>query len=302
MSHIYVYSPSSAVRDRAAVRRGLARLKAMGHEVEMDADAFARQTRFAGDDAIRVAAVHRAAASGADIALTTRGGYGLTRLLPALDFKRIAKAVSGGTKFVGYSDFTALQCGLLARAGAGSWAGPALEGDFGASGEPDEVTLACFDDLALGQGEGAGWRVAAADALGPLSLSGTLWGGNLAVLTALLGTPWMPHVPRGILFLEDTGEHPYRIERMLWQLLHAGVLTGQRAILLGDFGGYRLAPHDRGFRLETVVAWLRQQVRAAVLTRLPFGHVPTKLTLPFGRKVQLVLENRDAWLVWGPGR
>ncbi|MCB1987329.1 MAG: LD-carboxypeptidase, partial [Burkholderiaceae bacterium] len=80
--HIYIYSPSSAVRDKAAFRRGVKRLQALGHEVEIDPDALATHTRFAGDDATRLAAIHRAAASGADVALISRGGYGLTRILP----------------------------------------------------------------------------------------------------------------------------------------------------------------------------------------------------------------------------
>src|SRR5207302_1380326 len=73
---IYVFSPSSAVRDKAAVRRGIARLRGMGHEVEVDAAAFAVHMRFAGDDDTRLAAIERAASSGADVALITRGGYG----------------------------------------------------------------------------------------------------------------------------------------------------------------------------------------------------------------------------------
>ena len=95
---IYVFSPSSAVRNKPAVRRGIARLKALGHEVELDPAVFATHMRFAGDDETRLAAIGRAAASGADIAIITRGGYGLTRLLPRLPYKAIAKAM--GRKFV----------------------------------------------------------------------------------------------------------------------------------------------------------------------------------------------------------
>ena len=84
MSNIYIYSPASAVRDKAAFRRGVKRLKALGHEVEIDADALRAHMRFAGDDATRLAAIGRAAASGADVALISRGGYGLTRILPEL--------------------------------------------------------------------------------------------------------------------------------------------------------------------------------------------------------------------------
>jgi muramoyltetrapeptide carboxypeptidase len=84
MAHIYIFSPSSAVRDKTAFRRGIKRLKAQGHEVEVDEAALASHMRFAGDDTTRIAAITRAAASGADVALISRGGYGLTRILPAL--------------------------------------------------------------------------------------------------------------------------------------------------------------------------------------------------------------------------
>ena len=88
--HIYIYSPSSAVRDKAAFKRGITRLKALGHEVEVDEAALASHLRFAGDDATRIAAIGRAAASGAHVALISRGGYGLTRLLPQLPYKAVA--------------------------------------------------------------------------------------------------------------------------------------------------------------------------------------------------------------------
>lgn len=299
--HIYIYSPSSAVRDKASFRRGLARLKSMGYEVEVDQAALASHMRFAGDDETRLAAIHRAAASGADIALISRGGYGLTRILPGIQFKKVAKAIDKGTQFVGLSDFTAFQNALLAKTGAVSWAGPALGEDFGVEGEPDDIMQACFEDLASGQGEGAGWQLPKSDRQDTLlrTSPGQLWGGNLAVLSSLAGTPWMPDVKGGILFLEDVHEHPYRVERMLTQLLYAGVLARQKAIVFGQFSNYKLAPHDKGFKLQTVVDWLRRQIKAPVLCNLPFGHVPTKVLLPVGAKVQLAVEGRDAFLLWG---
>jgi len=310
--HIYIYSPSSAVRDKAAFRRGVQRLKALGHEVELDEAALGSYQRFAGDDNTRLAAIHRAAASGADVALISRGGYGLTRILPGINYKAVAKAVAKGTKFVGLSDFTALQMALLAKTGAESWAGPALGEDFGTEGEPDDIMEACFDDLISGQGEGTGWRLpkiatkSIADEAEPArekSLfqlkNAVLWGGNLAVLSSLVGTPYLPVVKGGILFLEEVHEHPYRLERMLTQLLHAGVLAQQKAVVLGQFTNYKLVPHDKGFKLATVVAWLQRQIKAPVLTGLPFGHVPTKVLLPVGAKVTLAVEDRDAFLLWG---
>ncbi len=298
--HIYIFSPSSAVRDKGVIRRGVARLKALGHEVELDEAALATHMRFAGDDETRLAAIHRAAASGADVALITRGGYGLTRLLPGIRYKAVAKAIDKGMRFVGLSDFTAFQTAVLAETGAVTWAGPALGEDFGVEGEPDDIMQACFEDLVSGQGEGAGWQLPRAQAQDkPLELKGVLWGGNLAIITALVGTPWMPKIRGGILFLEDVHEHPYRVERMLNQLLYAGVLARQKAVLLGHFTNYKPVPHDKGYRLQTVVDWLRQKIDAPVFTQLPFGHVPTKVALPVGAKVHLAVEGRDAFVLWG---
>jgi muramoyltetrapeptide carboxypeptidase len=308
--HIYIYSPSGAVRDKAAFRRGISRLKALGHEVEVDQDALASRMRFAGDDETRVAAIHRAAASGADVALISRGGYGLTRILDRIEYKAVAKATAKGTQFVGISDFTAFQLALLAKTGAISWAGPALIEGFGALPLPDDIMEDCFNDLLLGQGEGAGWRLAPsraraaqpgkniADDESKVS-NATLWGGNLAVLVSLLGTPYFPEIKGGILFLEDVSEPPYRVERMLTQLLHSGVLARQKAVLMGQFTEYKLTPHDKGFKLNTVFDWLQSRIEAPILTNLLYGHVQTKVLLPVGAKVDLVLQGRDVLMAWG---
>ena len=300
MSHIFIYSPSSAVRDKAAFRRGVQRLRALGHEVEVDVDALTSSQRFAGDDATRIAAITRAANSGADVALISRGGYGLTRLLPSLPYALISKAIDKGMQFVGLSDFTAFQLAVLAKTGSITWQGPALGEDFGSVDPPDEIMQACFDDLLQEQGEGAGWRLAKDQQELELSIhNAMLWGGNLSVLVSMLGTPYFPKIKSGILFLEDVGEHPYRIERMLTQLLHAGVLAQQKAIVLGQFTKYKTVPHDKGFKFSSVVAWLRSQVKVPVLTELPLGHVATKVLLPVGAKVDLACQGRDALLVWG---
>jgi len=301
MAHIYIFSPSSAVRDKAAFRRGLKRLQAQGHQVEVDTSALASHMRFAGDDATRIAAISRAAASGADVALISRGGYGLTRILPALPYIQIAKAIDGGMQFVGLSDFTAFNQAVYAKTGRITWQGPALGEDFGPEHEPDDIMQACFEDLLLEQGEGTGWQLPKLDAERRVRVKDApLWGGNLSVLVSLLGTPYFPQIKGGILFLEDVGEHPYRIERMLTQLLHAGVLAKQKAVLIGQFSNYKLVPgHDKGFKLATVVEWLRSQIKAPVLTGLPIGHIATKVLLPVGAKVDLVTEGRDALMVWG---
>lgn len=320
MSHIYVYSPAGAVQDRAAFRRGIQRLTKMGHQVEVDPDALTRWQRFAGDDATRVAAIRRAAASGADVALISRGGYGLTRILPQIPWNEVAAAARRGTRFVGFSDFTALQLGLLVNARAITWAGPALCEGFGAAKAPgsaerkpggssdpiDPITLACFEDLLNGAAEGVGWRIPKSDLVtlesaesNVLAHHATLWGGNLCLVTALMGTPWFPKIRDSVLFLEDVGEHPYRIERMLSQLLYAGVLERQAAIVLGQFTRYTLSSHDHGYSLRKVVDRLRSQIKVPILTGLPFGHTPAKVLLPVGARVDLLVEKREAFLFWG---
>jgi len=311
---IYVYSPSSAIRDKTAFKRGIKRLTALGHDVQVDEAVLASDQRFAGNDATRLQAIQRAARSGADIALISRGGYGLTRLLPHIDYQEVANAIKRGTQFVGFSDFTAFQMALLAKTGSTSWAGPAVGEDFGRQPMPDDIMEACFEDLMSGQGEGSGWRLpksaansapvnetkSSAEHANDFQINdAVLWGGNLAMLASLVGTPYLPVVADGILFIEDVGEHPYRIERMLAQLLQAGVLARQKAIIFGQFTNYQLVPHDKGYKLASVVNWLESQVSAKILTGLPFGHVATKVVLPVGLPVTLAVEGRDAFLLWG---
>ena len=309
MAHLYIYSPAGAVRDKAGFKRGIQRLEQLGHQVEVDPDALTSCERFAGDDATRLQAITRAALSGSDLTLISRGGYGLTRLLPQINYKSIAQSIERGTHWMGFSDFTAFQAALFAKTGAKTLGGASLVADFGAIAEPDDIMAACFDDVLLGQNEGAGWSLpkrSQADrtlceqyALKPLSIKAScLWGGNLSVLTSLIGTPYMPTVTGGILWFEDTGESPFRIERMLTQWLHAGILGQQKAIVLGQFTESKLYPHDKGFNMASVVARLRSQLKMPVLTGLPFGHVPTKVMLPLGQPVRLLCDGADALLLW----
>jgi muramoyltetrapeptide carboxypeptidase len=288
---LYAISPSGAVQDAQRLHRAAAHLAAAGIRTTFDRAAFARSQRFAGTDLQRAAAFERAAAQPAPVVMVTRGGYGLTRYLDALDYARLARA---GKRWVGVSDFTAFQLAMLARAGATTWAGPALV-DFGPerAEEVDETTLGAFAEAMQGELEVLGFPYR-----GPRDVEarGTLWGGNLSVLCALVGTPWFPKVKRGILFVEDVNEHPYRIERMLTQLLHAGVIDAQAAVLVGQVTRYRLAEHDRGFDLPAVLAFLRSRTRTPVLAGLPYGHEMPCVTLPHGARVELATEGRTCWL------
>jgi muramoyltetrapeptide carboxypeptidase len=277
---IHLHAPSGYPHPLERAERGIAVLRELGYRVEGE-DAIHRQhQRFAGTDEQRLADLHSIGDNnGPGIALMVRGGYGLSRLLHRIDFARIARQVAdSGTLMVGHSDFTAFQLAYLAQTGGVSFAGPMLSADFGA--DPVDAFMAAHF-RAVTTTPSVTETIFEIQPHGP-AVEGTLWGGNLAMLCSLIGTPWMPRVDHGILFIEDVNEHPYRIERMLIQLWQAGLLAGQRAILLGDFSSYRTTDYDNGYDFDAMVAWLRAQLPIPVFTGLPFGHCARKLTLPVG--------------------
>ena len=300
MSTLHVYAASGVELRSAALQRARKRLAAMGFAVTMDASLKARHQRFAGDDDARLATLHRIADAAPSVAMACRGGYGMTRLLDRIDWPRLHRSVERGTRWVGYSDLTALQLGLLAHTGASSWHGPMACDDFGRDDEAggvDEVARDCFTEAMSGELEAIGFRTEVG--FDGLSVRGTLWGGNLAIVQSLIGTPhWPSKLRSGILFLEDVSEHPYRVERMLLHLHQAGVLAKQKVIVLGHFSDWRASPMDRGYTLKTAIAHLRSVCPVPILTGLPFGHVPTKVCLPVGAKVELLVQGRDVLIGW----
>lgn len=285
-----LYAPAGFGLDPAAVDRAEQRLVAMWERVVVDPTCRTRWQRFAASDDERLAAVMRMVHDPrVDLAITLRGGYGWTRLLPRLDFAAIAQAKK---QWLGYSDFTAFQLAALAHAGMVTFAGPTV-GDFGAA-QPSAFTL----DHCFGVLDQSRYEVSCTLDGPDIVSAGTLWGGNLALVAHLCGTPHFPSVDGGILFLEDVGETPYRVERMLYQLHHAGVLERQRAILLGRFTEYALSPNDGGYDIDTAVAQMRSVCRTPIFTGLPFGHVADKLTLPVGGRCDLLVRGGNAAIVF----
>jgi muramoyltetrapeptide carboxypeptidase len=277
---IGLYAPAGFATEPAAVDRAAARLAADGHRVVVDPSCSRRWQRFAGTDDARLAAVTRMATDPrVELAIAVRGGYGWSRLLDRLDFRALAAARK---RWLGHSDFTAFQLAALAHAGMTTFAGPMAAYDFGAE-SPSPYTLAHCWGLLEGDSHAVDCELDGPDFDG----EGVLWGGNLALVAHLAGTPHLPAIDGGILFLEDIGEHPYRIERMLYQLHFAGILARQRAVLLGTFNGYDLGPNDDGYDFAAMTAHVRTVVRVPVYTGLPFGHCPDKLTLPVGGRCRL---------------
>lgn len=276
-----IVAPAGFATDPHAVDRAAERLEARGHRVRVDTTARSRWQRFSAPDDERLAAITRVAADAdTDVALMLRGGYGFTRLVDRIDFSAVAAARK---RWLGHSDFTAFQLAALATTGMVTFAGPMASYDFGAQ-TPSAFTLEqCFGVL-----DNDTWEVECPlDGPARPPQRGILWGGNLAIVAHLVGTRYMPDVAGGILFLEDVGEHPYRVERMLYQLLHAGILARQRAILVGDFTDYQLNANDDGYDLAAAIAQMRAHVTTPIYTGLPFGHVPDKLTLPVGGRCEI---------------
>ncbi|ECG9328065.1 muramoyltetrapeptide carboxypeptidase [Salmonella enterica] len=285
MSLFHLIAPSGYCINQQAALRGVQRLTDAGHQVENDEVIRRRYQRFAGTDAERLADVNSLASltSPDTIVMPVRGGYGASRLLDRIDWQALASRQQCAPLLIcGHSDFTAIQAGLLAQANVITFSGPMLAANFGAE------TLNTFTEqhfwLALRKAQfTVEWQ-----GDGPqCDVQGTLWGGNLAMLISLIGTPWMPTIDKGILVLEDVNEHPFRVERMLLQLEYAGILNRQSAIVLGSFSGAVPNEYDAGYSLESVYAFLRSRLSVPLITGLDFGHEQRTVTLPIGANATL---------------
>jgi muramoyltetrapeptide carboxypeptidase len=275
-----IVAPAGYVPDPATIDRAARLFTSRGWRVEAGDSVFSRDERFAGSDALRLADLQRFATDPSiDVVLAARGGYGLSRLIAQIDFAAIRERAP---VLCGFSDFTAFNLAYLSAGGV-SFSGPSA-GDFGAE-RPDAFTIEHFFGV-LGERR----RTIDLELDGPPGdVSGRLWGGNLALMAALTGTRFMPRVRGGLLFLEDVNEPAYRLERMIYQLAHAGILQRQAAIVLGDFSPVPALPNDSGYGLEAVIKRLRELAAVPVYTGLPVGHLPRKLTLPVGGRARLII-------------
>lgn len=229
--------------------------------------------------------------------LCVRGGYGAGRLLPLLDYAVIRRHPK---IFVGYSDITVLHCALLQRAGLVSFHGPMLNSDWVKPRVPRFTRASFLRTLTQTTPPGSisqGYHRRTVKILRPGRATGSLIGGNLTLLCSLLGTPWQPSFRGAILFVEDLDEPPYRFDRMLTQLLHAGLLSQVAGVAVGLNAGCEdpKARRSREYRqtLEDVLRERLLPLRVPVVMGLPFGHVPTNATLPVGAPAVLDARRGD---------
>jgi muramoyltetrapeptide carboxypeptidase len=278
---VAVVSPASTPQvDR--VERGLEALRALGYMPHAAENVLARgPLYFAGTPEIRLRDLHRAFADDdLRVIFSTRGGYGSNYLLEDLDLDLIAESAK---PLVGYSDLTALQLYLLDQLQLPAFHGPMLSADFA---REDGVHLASLRAALAGKP----YTVGAAEglrSLRPGRVRGTLYGGCLSILVALLGTPYEPQTEGKLLFLEDVNTKPFQVDRMLWQLAQAGKLEGVTGIVFGEMLDC-VSPGAPPELLEEVILHSLKDFKGPIAIGLRSGHVSRQnVTLTFGVSAEL---------------
>ena len=284
-----IFASSGFCEDSSRIQTGLDRLAQAGFSITNHTAAYRRFQRFAGSDFERIADFQDVATGRVPtpkVLMGTRGGYGAARLLSHIDWSNLgARMREQQTLLFGFSDVTAIQLALLAQSGIPSFAGPMLYSEF-AKPQPSLYTMDSF--IRTTTSTSTTVAVSAYQTSRVKDADGILWGGNLSVLSSLVGSPYMPKIQGGILFIEDVAEQPYRIERMLQTLHLAGILKSQQAIVLGDFrmGNIRDV-YDSSYDLTNVSQVIARATGVPVYTGFPFGHVANKTSFPLGARAQL---------------
>jgi muramoyltetrapeptide carboxypeptidase len=287
-----IAAPASAPPDPQAVDRAAAAIEQYGFKPKLAKNVRARLGFLAGSDRDRAADLMSLFADPKVKAIfCLRGGYGVARILDRLDYelvRRHPKILSG------YSDITSLHFALLGRAGLVSFHAPMWNGEL-ADPKVPALTRASFLRTVMearpAGSLGAGYTGKTAVKLHGGVATGRLIGGNLSLICASLGTPFAPSFKGKILFFEDVSEPPYRLDRLLTQMLNAGIFAQVAGVAVGlnrdcedakakSGGEYRQSAAD-------VIKERLSGLRVPVVTGLPFGHVAINATLPMGVRATL---------------
>lgn len=259
---------------------GVRQLEALGFPVDLHEDVYLATRYTSGSAAQRAAVISRSIADPSVKALVAaRGGYGSVHLLPYLDVSALR---DNPKRIVGCSDITTLLSFIGQRTGLVTYHGPMVAGEFGVGA--DDATVRDF--LATMAGEVSPDKDIPLEVLAPGRAEGPLAGGCLALLCASMGTPYEFHADDAILFIEDIREHPYRIDRMVTQLLFGGKLDRVRGIVFGTMTGCE-APRGADYRLQDVLGDLLRPLGIPLYFGFPSGHAKPNLTLPIGATVRM---------------
>lgn len=275
-----IVSPSGSF-PATRLQPALAYLQSQGFQIGEGQSLYAQNRYLAGTDEQRAHDINTMFADPTIHAIfVSRGGYGSARLLHLLNWETIAQ---NPKPLIGLSDTTALQLGILAKTGLVSFSGLALCSDITPNG---------IDPLT----EKSVWNALCDHAFEPIesltpiragNMSGPLMGGCLSLVTSLVGTTYLPDMTNAIIFLEDISEPPYRIDRMLNQLIMAGVFDHAAGVLFGQFENCTPDKPEEG-TLQDVLADFAQRVTCPVYTNLPYGHQKKRRVIPIGGYGELV--------------
>jgi muramoyltetrapeptide carboxypeptidase len=269
-----IVAPASPF-DRELFYRGIAELQAMGYRTSIPPELFMANGYLAGSDAQRAQLVNRFFSdSSIKAIICAKGGFGSIRILPLLDFTVIRK---NPKIFVGFSDITALLVVVYSRCNLVTYHGPVIT-TLGSSDQKtkDGLTAAISSDEVIEMKPARGITLQAGSVTGPVLA------GNLATLCHLVGTPYEPQFKGHILLLEDRGEAPYRLDRMLSQMKLAGCFEGLAGLALGSFEGC-----GQEKQIHTIVKDIFADHAIPILAGLDFGHSPTNITVPIGLEATL---------------
>lgn len=285
---ISLISPASSPDDLSRLQKAKDYFTTLGYDVIFGKNTGKYYGYLAGTDDERAFDVHKAFLdSKVKAIICLRGGYGSPRILDKLDYKLIRKHAK---IFVGYSDITAMHSAFLRQAGIITFSGPMAAVDF--HKEPNAYTEKIFWEMINGK-LSFPWRI-------PIPpdwkitierkgiAEGQLIGGNLALFVSLIGTPYFPKVKNRILFLEDIGESPYRVDRLLNQLKLSGVLNKISGLIIGQFTDCQeLDSSKKTLTLDEIFKNYTQGLQIPIISNFPNGHIPEICTLPIGSNVLL---------------
>jgi muramoyltetrapeptide carboxypeptidase len=289
---IGIIAPASAPPDPKNIDRSVAVIERLGFQPKLAPNVRKRWGYLAGSDRDRASDLMKMFTERKVKAiLCVRGGYGTARLLPLLDYRTIR---ANPKIFIGYSDITSLHCAFLVKSNLVSFHGPMLNSDFVKEDLPDFTLQSFLKTLMRPSAPGSvsdGYRKKTVTILRRGIVSGPLIGGNITLLCATLATPYQPPFKHQILFFEDLDEMPYRFDRMLTQMLNAGLLQQVAGIAIGINANCQdpNAKRSKEYRqtLEDVFRERLLPLKVPVVAGLPFGHIPLNATLPVGVRVTL---------------
>jgi muramoyltetrapeptide carboxypeptidase len=278
--------------DNDVIDAGLAEISKLGYEPVHDETLFARQGYLAGSAETRAESFVRAWMDPTVVAImAVRGGYGSMQVLPLLDADLLRRSPK---LFIGYSDTTAISAWLTCKARITALYGPMIDGELAMGNSSyDELSLvrllAGENEMLL---EPPGVRIEREG-----NAAGVLYGGTLTQIVASLGTPYAFDPPENcVLFLEDTNERPYRIDRMLTQLRQAGILSRASGLVFGEMRGCD-EPGDL-VRVEEVIAEATKGLIGPMLMGFPSGHTTGPCwSLPLGTRVRIVTSPNPSVIV-----